>query len=147
MLHRNLCKYLMEFSLKKRDIFEYCFFKMLFIVVHHPARELFSEKTLRITDYESQRLKIKNFKFSQRRLLFELQSNNTPKLIDSTKQWIHMMDKRDCETDFLLLQQCLRQIRESADPSSTFNFGPTTMRMMHYFNLPDQAIRVIQVKF
>lgn len=115
-------------------------------MIHHPARELFSEKTLRISEYESQRLKIKDFKFSQKRLLFELKSNNIPKLIDSTKQWIHMMDKRDCETDFLLLQQCLRQIRKS-DPSSTFNFGPTTMRMLHYLNLPDQAIRVIQVKF
>lgn len=106
-------------------------------------RSLFSEKTLRISDYETHRMRSENFKINHKRLVFEMRSNNIDAIIRTTKQWIHVMDKRECETDFVLLQQCLRQIYKNSDSTSTFNFGPLIMRMLHFFNLPDQALRVI----
>lgn len=82
------------------------------------------------------------FKFDTKKIVFEMKTKNTDSLVKSTKQWIHCMDKRQCETHFLLLQQALRHIHEHSDPSKTYNFGPTVMRMFHYHNLPDQALKV-----
>lgn len=103
---------------------------------------LFSEKTLGVTDYETRRLRVPNIKFDQKKLVFEMKTNNTEALVRTTKQWIHIMNKQQCETDFMLLLQCLRHIHKNSDASITFNFGPIVMRMLHYLNLPDQALRV-----
>lgn len=108
----------------------------------YSKRMLFSEKTLGITDYETQRLRIPNIKFDQKKLVFQMKTNNTEALIRSTKQWIHIMNKQQCEANFLLLLQCLRQIHTNSHTPKTFNFGPIVMRMLHYLNLPDQALRV-----
>lgn len=111
-------------------------------MAHHSMRTLFSEKTLKITEYEVHRLRAANFKLNQKKLLFEMRSNNIDAIVRTTKQWIHVMDKRECETEFLLLQKCLRQIQSQADQLTRFQFGPTVMRMLHFFNLPNQALRV-----
>lgn len=113
-------------------------------MIRHSTRTLFSEKTLRISDYELHRLRVEKYKLNHKKLLFEMRSNNSEAIVKTAKLWIHVMDKRECENDFILLQQCLRQIHASAD-QTTFNFGPTVMRMLHFFNLPDQALRVIHL--
>ncbi|XP_055310687.1 uncharacterized protein LOC129573760 [Sitodiplosis mosellana] len=83
-----------------------------------------------------------NFKIDQKKLVFEIKTNNTQELVRTTKQWIHLMNKRQCETDFMLLQQSLRQIHKDANASAMYNFGPTVMRMLHYLNLPDHALKL-----
>lgn len=89
-----------------------------------------------------QRLKMPNITFDQKKLVFEMKTNNVEELVRTTKQWIHYMNKRHCESDFMLLQQSLRHIHNNPDASKMYNFGPTVMRMLHYLNLPDQALKV-----
>lgn len=77
----------------------------------------------------------------QKRIMFEMRTNDIKSLVDTTKQWIHVMDKREFETHFLLFQQCLRTIHKSEN-STLYTFGPTVMRMLHFLNLPEKAIEV-----
>lgn len=81
------------------------------------------------------------FKFDERKIVFEMRTNNIEALINTIKQWIHVMDKRQCENNFLLLQHSLRAIHKRADPN-TYHFGPTVMRMLHFLNLPEKALEV-----
>lgn len=97
-----------------------------------------------ISEYESKRLTNPRFQMDVRKLEFQMRSNDIEALVKSIKQWLHQIDKRECESEFLLLQQCLRCIVKNADPSTTYNFGPTVMRMLHYFNLPEKALQVNQ---
>lgn len=105
-------------------------------------RTLFSEKILRISEYESHRMRLLNYQFDPKKLMFELRSNNLDGVIRCTKQWIHKMDRHQCETEFLLLQSSLRHIYKNADNKTMYNFGPTVMRMLHFFNLPEKALQV-----
>lgn len=75
-------------------------------------------------------------------MVFEMKTNNIEALVKTTKQWIHCMNKQQCEADIMLLQQSLRQIHKKGDSSTSYNFGPTLMRMFHYFNLPNEALKV-----
>lgn len=108
----------------------------------YPVRMLFSEKFLGITNYEIQRLKMPNIVVDQKKLVFEMKTNNVEELVRTTKQWIHHMNKRNCETDFMLLQQSLRHIHNNPSASKMYNFGPTVMRMLHYLNMPGHALKV-----
>lgn len=111
------------------------------------VRTLFSEKSIGISEYEIRRRKMRDFKFDQRNLTFEMECNNIEAVILTVKQWIHVMDKRECETEIALLQKCLRQIYQNTDPSTGFSLGPPVMRMLHFLNLPDQALQVISIQY
>lgn len=96
---------------------------------------------MRICDYETQRMRMPPFKFDEKKLVFEMRTNNIEALINTTKQWIHVMDKRQCENNFFLLQHTLRAIHKNAD-KNTYQFGPLVMRMLHFLNLPNKALEV-----
>lgn len=93
-------------------------------------------------------MKMPPFKFDERKVVFEIRTSNIEALINTTKQWIHVMDKRQCENNFLLLQHSLRAIHKSADSidSKTYQFGPTVMRMLHFLNLPERALEVYKFR-
>lgn len=98
-----------------------------------------------ISEYESNRLINTRSQMDVRKLDYQMRNNDIVALDNSIKQWLHQLDKRECESEFLLLQQCLRCITKNADSSSTYIFGPIVMRMLHYFNLPEKALQVNQI--
>lgn len=110
------------------------------------SRTLYSEKLLRITDYETQRMRVPSDQFNIKRLEFALNTNNTDAVIQNTKVWIHVMNKIHCQMALPLLQRCLRYIykhqRDSDEAKDIFNFGPPVMRMMHFLNTPENALQV-----
>lgn len=112
-------------------------------------RTLFSEKILRIDEYVTQRSRVPYKHFNIKRVEFALNTNDMDGLIDATKQWVHAMDKTHSQMAFPLLQRCLRQIynyqtdeTKPKQDNQTYNFGPLIMRMMYYFNTPQQALQV-----
>lgn len=90
-------------------------------------------------------MRLTNFNVDPKKLIFELRSNNLDGIIRTTKQWIHKMDRRQCESEFILLQNSLRHIHKNADRSKDFHFGPTVMRMLHFLNLPERALQVTKL--
>lgn len=80
-------------------------------------------------------------KIDEKKIVFEMRTNNTEALVNSIKQWIHVLDKRQCENNFLLLQHSLRAIHK-CDETKTYIFGPAVMRMLHFLNLPEKALEV-----
>lgn len=109
------------------------------------SRTLYSEKILRINDYETQRMRVPHNQFNTKRMEFALSTNNTDTIIQGTKIWIHAMSKMHCQMAFPLLQRCLRHIYKHQNDETTkdkFNFGPPVMRMMHFFNTPENALQV-----
>lgn len=113
------------------------------------SRMLFSEKLLRITDYETRRMRMSHHKLNINRLERSLNTNNTDALMEDIKKWIHIADRVQFQTVFPVFQRCLRHIHDHLtdqtknEDDQTFNFGPLVMRMMHFFNVPDQALQVI----
>lgn len=105
---------------------------------------LFSEKILRIDQYETQRMRVPHNKFNIKRLEFSLNTKNMESIVQETKQWIHTMDKLQVQVAFPLLQRCLRFIYNNCNEQmkDTYTFGPTVMRMMHFYNLPEKALQV-----
>lgn len=106
------------------------------------SRTLFSEKILRINEYETHRMRLPHNQFNIKRLEFSLNTNNLDTLIRDTKQWIHAMDKIHCQMAFPLLQRCLRHIHRNDQKQQAEIFGPLVMRMMHFFNIPENALQV-----
>lgn len=88
-------------------------------------------------------MRVENFTIDTKKLTFEMRNNNVENVIQCTKQWIHKMDRRQCEMEFKLLQNCLRYIHKNSNNQMAYNFAPTVMRMLHYLNLPEQALQVI----
>lgn len=108
------------------------------------VRTLFSEQFLRISVYESHRMRLDNYAFDSKKLFYELRNNNLENVTQYTKQWIHKMDRHECESQFVLLQKCLRFIHKNTDDSKAYNFAPTVMRMLHFLNLPEEGLEVKQ---
>lgn len=108
------------------------------------TRTLYSEKILRINDYETQRMRVPHNQFNTKRMEFALSTNNTDAIMQGTKIWIHAMNKIHCQMAFPLLQRCLRYIykHQMDESKDKFNFGPPVMRMMHFFNTPENALQV-----
>lgn len=88
--------------------------------------------------------------FNSKRLEYALDTNNTVALIDDLKKWIHIADKVQCQVALPLFQRCLRhihnhmndQMKREHGRDRVFSFGPLVMRMMHFFNTPEQALQV-----
>lgn len=115
--------------------------------MYQGVRTLLSAKTLGISEYETHRQRIRNFKVNKLKLKFEMERNNTDAVTQTIKQWIHVMAKDECVTDLELLQICLRHIYQNTESSTVYDFGPTVMRMLHFLNLPNQALQVIQIEY
>lgn len=108
-------------------------------------RTLFSEKLLRISDYERQRMAAPHFRLEKKQLLYELRSNDVRALTKTMNKWFLLMGKQECEANFPLIRQCLCCIFDEkvrSPESVTRDFSAHVMRMLHFLNLPHRALEV-----
>ncbi|XP_031638981.1 pentatricopeptide repeat-containing protein 2, mitochondrial-like [Contarinia nasturtii] len=111
------------------------------------TRKLFTKEFLRVTEFESQRLKTRKFVQPDtvvETIEFQLRAKNREELIKSFKPWIHVIDRSQCKEHFSLLMKCLLFLRDNPhpDPPKNFNFGPVVMRMFHSLNMSQEAINI-----
>lgn len=124
------------------------------IDLHIRIRTLFTPDTLGITAYlENRQMEFKygtdheQFKDEFRQKLDQTVPLNL--LVDKLKKYLHVMS--DQNEDIELLWRALRlyktqsdqwQRKSELDVKKQFAFGPTTMRALSHFNLPEYAIEV-----
>lgn len=90
-------------------------------------------------------MRVPSNQFNLKRLEFALNTNNIDAVVHDTKQWIHTIDKLHCQMAFPLLQRCLRYIYSNCNEETMkqpYSFGPPVMRMMHFLNIPENALQV-----
>lgn len=93
-----------------------------------------------ISNYEQQRQKQSELQFDAHKLKYEIEMGDTESLLLSTKRAIYVVDKTI--DHILLIKEGLQRIQKNPDIAGRFQFGPITMRMLHYLNMPDMAMQV-----
>ncbi|XP_031639681.1 pentatricopeptide repeat-containing protein 2, mitochondrial-like [Contarinia nasturtii] len=116
------------------------------LITHRPVRNLwmigctrtlFSKHFLGIKDYEMRRSV--QLPFDPKKV--ELKSE-TGKLAAFIKYWFHVLNKEECVEKFSKVQTSLRLIYDDPAERKAFKYGTLVMRMLHYLDLPDQALKI-----
>ncbi|XP_031621674.1 pentatricopeptide repeat-containing protein 2, mitochondrial-like [Contarinia nasturtii] len=101
------------------------------------VRTLFTKSFLGIEDYEVRRST--QLPFDPKAMEIETKAGKMARFM---KYWVHVMKRDECVEKFSEIQTNLQLIHSDEKQMKAFNFGTVVMRMFHYHDLPNQALKI-----